>query len=483
MRREFAALLCALLLVGAGCQGFDSIGTTDTESTPDEVVTLELNGTEMTERDDPETDRLGWENGYWHNETIAVNSTDGLNESEQSAVVSRSMARVEYIRGLEFNETVSVEVLSREQYQQNVSGSYGDTLETFDNAKFEALFLVGEDEDSISKQESNLNASVAGYYSSSREAIVLVSDSETPTISETTLGHELVHALQDQQFGLETDAKTRDARQGRNGLIEGDASYVDNRYAERCGDEWDCVTENGSDSGSGSSDRHPGIAFMSYFPYSDGAGFVSDVRDRNGWESVNDAYNDRPDGAREVITPSEYAEWEPRNVTLPDETDDNWERVRPSVDRDRPDYAVVGPSAIASTLAYTLLDDYNQSGVVDTTDVFNYDGTALNSTDPYNYDLPETRNWDGGRMQVYTDGSETGYVWRTVWSDADSASTFADAWGDVIEHWGGTETADGNWVIATDSPFSDAIGVHVDGETVTVVNAPTESQLSELHDA
>jgi len=42
-------------------------------------------------------------------------------------------------------------------------------------------------------------------------------------------------------------------------------------------------------------------------------------------------------------------------------------------------------------------------------------------------------------------------------------------------------------VIADDSafaaPFADAILVRVDGDTVTVVNAPTEAELSEVHDA
>ncbi|QLH75768.1 hypothetical protein HZS55_02290 [Halosimplex rubrum] len=48
---------------------------------------------------DPETDRLGWEGGYWYNETIDVNQTDGLSESERSALVARTMARVERVDG------------------------------------------------------------------------------------------------------------------------------------------------------------------------------------------------------------------------------------------------------------------------------------------------------------------------------------------------------------------------------------------------
>jgi hypothetical protein len=495
MRRRSAAALCALALLLAGCQT-PSLGGASAEtpteagqSTPDEVVTLEVRNGTLTETgdaervpDDPGTDRLGWEGGYWHNESLDVDRSDGLNESEREAVVNRSMARVEYIRGLEFESSVPVEVISRAEYRENSSGEYGPSLRAFDNAKFEALFLIGEDEDSIEVQESTLGSSVLGYYSPSEDAIVIVSDSETPTIAEGTLGHELVHALQDQRFGLNSTAATRDGVQGRNGLIEGDASAVDDSYGERCGEQWECLS--GSGGGGASGDRHAGVSFMLFFPYSDGTTFVSALRDRGGWSAVDDAYADLPDGSREVTHPEDYPDWEPRNVTMPAEPGGDWKRVRPSSDRDRPDYATVGPSAIAASMAYTLSDGYNRSAVVTSREILNYgeDGT-VDSADPYNYALAGTRGWEGGRMHVYTNGPEDGYVWRTVWTDDVAAERFAERWGDVVEHWGGTQTGENTWVIADDSPFADAVAIHVSGDTVTVVNAPTEGQLTELYDA
>lgn len=523
MRRQFAAVLCGVVLLLAGCQGFDTGQPTANETngtaTADEVVTLTVNnvsnetesvsltndsdGTTPTGTDDgapesesvlgggefddadPEIDRLGWEGGYWHNESLSITESDGLNESEQAALVNRSMARVEYIRGLEFNTTVPVDVISREEYQSGSGGSYGESLRTFDNAKFEALFLIGESEDSIATQDSTLGASVLGYYSPAQDQIVIVSDTETPTISENTLGHELVHALQDQRFDLDATARTRDGVQGRNGLVEGDASAVDAVYSERCGVEWECLTPT-SGGGGGGGDTHAGISFLYYFPYSDGAAFVSDLRDRGGWSAVDDAYADPPDGAREVITSEDYPEWEPRNVTLPEAPGDEWEQVRPSTDRNRPDYGTPGPSAIAATMAYTRADQYNSSygsSVVTADEILNYDGATLDATDPYNYDLAATDGWEGGRMEVYENGSETGYVWRTVWADEREAETFAEAWGDVVEHWGGSRNANGTYVIDEASPFTDAIAIHVEGDTVTVVNAPTAAELTELYDA
>jgi len=499
MRREFAAVLCAVALLLSGCQGVGlgtENSTTPTErETPGEVASQPADGAETetataanaTDRQrvppDPDTDRLGWEGGYWHNESLAVTNADGLNESELDAVVNRSMARVEYVRGLEFDEPVPVDTRSRADYRNRTTGgSYGEAFRTFDNAKFEALFLIGEREGSIETQEQTLGSSVAGYYSPAEDAIVIVTDSETPRISEGTLGHELVHALQDQQFGLDGSANTRDAVQGRNSLIEGDARTVDSEYTERCGAQWECATTGGS--GGGGQPAHWGVYFMLYFPYSDGSAFVSDLRAQGGWAAVDDAYADVPEGAREVMNSSDYAAWEPRQVSIPETPGEDWDRVRPSTDRGRPDYATVGPSAIAAGMVYTLYDGYNRSSVIDRAQFFNTDGLAgINRSDPFNYALPGTQGWDGGRMHVYTDGNESGYVWRTTWTDNASAERFASSWQRVVAHWGGSRTDDGNWVIDPESPFADAVAVHVEGDTVTVVNAPTEAELSELYDA
>jgi len=485
MRRPFAfTVLCVAVLLLAGCQ---APGSPASQTEPGGTDLTSDNrtadyGTNGSAPPAPDEDRLGYENGYWYNESLSVTTDDGLNETEREAVVARTMARVERIRGLEFEETVPVSVISRAEYRNSTGGEAGESLRRFDNAKFEALFFIGEDRDSIAVQNSNRGESVLGYYSGRRGEIVIVSDSETPTISRGTLAHELVHALQDQQFGLTSDARTRDQVQGRNGLVEGDAVAVTQAYTARCGEEWRCIDRPDTSSG-GSGDRHFGISFMQYFPYSDGPGLIGDLREREGWSAVNDAYDDYPDGAVEVTYPERYPEWEPKSVSLADRSSDDWERVRPSTDRDRPDYAVVGPSAIAGSLAYTMADDYNESAVVGTRDVINYEDGRLDSDDPYNYDLPATDGWAGGRMHVYTDGQETASVWKTTWDSETDAREFADAWGAVIAHWGGTRTAEGQWVIEENSPYTDAIAISVDGRTVTVVNAPTADELDEVHDA
>ena len=65
--------------------------------------------------DDLQTDgTLGEVDGISHDEAIAVDASDGLNATEQDLLVTRAMARIEAIRGLEFERSVGVEVITRE---------------------------------------------------------------------------------------------------------------------------------------------------------------------------------------------------------------------------------------------------------------------------------------------------------------------------------------------------------------------------------
>ncbi|MDY6818445.1 MAG: hypothetical protein SVG88_07270, partial [Halobacteriales archaeon] len=73
-----------------------------------------------TVRPDPDTDVIGWEAGYWHNESIAVDQTDGLSDAELDRYIARSMARVEFLRDREFKRSVSVTIQSRTEFQSRL---------------------------------------------------------------------------------------------------------------------------------------------------------------------------------------------------------------------------------------------------------------------------------------------------------------------------------------------------------------------------
>jgi len=483
MRRLALTAVVGVLLL-AGCA--DAVGpSAGPGATPD--------GVEMAEepQPDPGSDRLGWENGYWYNDPIAVNNTDGLNESEREAVIARAMARAEFVRQLEFEDDVNITVRTRENASLG-GGETNESLRRFDNAKFEAAFYVGEDDDSIAVQDASRNQTVGGFYSPETESIVIVSDAARPRLDgERTLAHELVHALQDQHLNLSVRerAGTRDEFNAITGLIEGDASHAENLYMDRCGGAWDCLNASGGGEGDGpGAPPNWGTYFLEFFPYSDGTAYAASLRAGEGWSAVDEAFRDPPTSAQEVIRPETDGEFEPRDVELADRTD-GWERVRPA---GRPDYGTLGRSGLAASFARTLYDARrddpgtpatNASPLVDPQEWLNLEGGGVNESDPLNYDLAVTRGWTGDRMHVYERDGELAYVWRLTWESPAAAERFADGYRDLLTYWGGERVAGSPgeevWVIR-EGPFADAFRVRVEGDTVTVTNAPTRGQLDEV---
>jgi len=512
--RTLPAVVVALALVLAGCStGFQ--GSPGAETTPEpsgtdaptdapepETPTPASTPPSTTEGPpdssfdfaDPPEDRLGWEAGVWYNESLDITPEDGLNSTELNATVARAMARVEVVRQDEFTERVPVTVIDRETYRRNFTegSNYTDTFRRFDNTKFEALFLIGEDRDALAVQNANRESSVLGFYSPREDEIVVVSESETPTLNtEFTLAHELVHALQDQKFDLtEYRAPTRDAANGQSGVTEGEANFVQSRYEDRCEAEWDCL--NVSTDGSGApGDLHLGVYFVSLFPYTDGPGFVESRYEQGGWTAVDELYANVPASSEQIIYPDRYGTDEPVEVGLEDTNSGGWERLRPDAPRPngvRPDYGTLGQSALSSMFAYTLYDDYNESRVVGPREWLNVDADGeVNSSDPLNYGLPVTEGWDGDRLHVYANPdagpNETAYVWRIVWDDASEAEEFVEGYRALLAHWGGDRVSGSpnHWRIDS-GPFEDSFYIDVEEDTVTVVNAPSEDDLGEVYE-
>jgi hypothetical protein len=508
MRARHAALVTALalLVVLSGCTfGYQSGDLPDVDLDGEETGTdaddsSEDGGEGGDDGDsadepvhppDPDGDVLGWEEGYWYNETLEITREDGLNETERQAVIARTMARIEELRGLEFEESVPVEVVSRAEFRNSSVARTGDVAEPFrrfDNAKFEAMFLVGEDRDALAVQEENRGTSVLGYYDPRNGTIVLIAEGGDATIQgEQTLAHELTHALQDQRFNLSAhQAATRDAYNAQNGLHEGDAHYVEQQYDARCSVEWDCLDERGSDGGGDEpAEFHLGIYILNYFPYSDGPVFVATQESAGGWDRVNGIYTDLPGSTEQIIYPEKYGEDEPTDVDLAEEAAAaDWERVRPEPRRPngvRSDYAVLGQSGMSTMFAYTLYDPHNEGdAVVRPREFLNQEGDQINRSDPFDYDLEYTSGWDGDRLHVYENDGETAYVWKSVWDSPEDAKTFAEGYAELLGHYGGNQVDDDTYRIDR-GPYEDAFYIQLEGDTVLIVNAPSTADLGGVH--
>jgi len=397
---------------------------------------------------------IGQEAGYSATDDLAVTESDGLNATERSAVVGRTMARVEEIRNLEFTENVTVRVVSREEYR-NGGAFDGGEYDPWNEQVWEGAFLVGENTSVNAAFGSVYGSSVLGFYLDGE--IVLVSDDPSPKVDTRVLAHELVHALQDQHLALGAGAATQDAQLAADGLVEGDANYVERRYAERCGEEWDCLDQPAR----GSFDRSPGFNEGVYRtiiqPYVVGPDFVGALHDRGGWTAVDDAYDRFPASTEQVIHPERYPDEEPVDVEVPDRSADGWERF----DR-QPAGDTLGEATVFAMFAGT--------GQID-------------ASSPATYDHPLSDGWAGDRLVPYHragDVNSTGaYVWQSEWDTETDAREFADGYRELLARYGAT--GDGPVYVVPSGPYADAFRVTRDGTTVTVVNAPTRSALDAVH--
>jgi hypothetical protein len=428
------------------------------------IITAGCSGLLPGLRENPGDDPLGWENGYWYDDPLSVTTTDGLNQSEREVVVARAMARIEKIRGLEFRETVPVEVITREEYRERRQGSEETStpegLSSFDRWNeqvWEAIFLNGETEFISQRFDTVYSESVAGFYSPSKMEIVIIADSETPVLDRQTLAHELVHALQDQHLSLGGYPDTQDSQLAVDGLVEGDANFVEREYATRCQSEWECIARPEQSGGGTGLD---GVFLTIFTPYAAGPGLISNLYESgDGWSAVNAAYDDLPATTEQVIHPERYPGETPIQVVVNDQTQNGWERFDIEQETD-----TVGEASI-----YAM---FWANGVVSRED-----------RSAYRYDYQASDGWGGDRVVPYRKSTDNGlaygYVWRSEWDTTTDAREFYDAYRQVLDSKDAREVGNGVYVI-DDGAYADAFQVTIRGRMVTVVNAPTQADLQDV---
>jgi hypothetical protein len=414
---------------------------------------------------DPPVDTLGWEGGYWYDERPSVTPEDGFNDSELDAVVARTMARVERIRGLEFRRSVPVSVISRAEFRERRGSNRSAQYSDWQNQLWEGLFVVDESTNATTARHAVFAGSVVGFYSPGGEKIVLVADdTDAVRVDRATLAHELVHALQDQHLRLGFRRTTMDGRTAATGLVEGDANYVMRRYEQRCGTQWNCVERPARSPGNG---YNRGLFVALFHPYSDGPTFVAALRERGGWAAVDAAYENPPTSSEQLIHPERYPRGDPVAVTVADRSGPQWTPFAPA-DGQSPS-TTVGEAAIFAMLW--------ANGVVPEAELPEDDPLST-----YDYDHPASAGWEGDVFVPYRNGDRFGYVFRTVWASPDDAREFLAAYRSVLEQHGARDLGDGVYRIREGERYADAFRVVRNGSTVTVVNAPTVGTLDRVHD-
>ncbi|ELY50639.1 Hvo_1808 family surface protein [Natronorubrum bangense] len=439
-------------------------------------------GDDSTDRPaDPTTeDTVGYVNGYWYDDALPVDDRDDAvvdDGDELESVVYRSMARVEVIRELTFEGDVPVEVISREEFaddHDDVFLELSDDERLEQDVTYEALFMVDRDTNAGDELETMYSGAVGGYYDPETDQVVLVSDNtETPELDEVILGHELLHALQDQQFDLTSyDRETIDQDAAKNGLIEGDAVWVEDEYDHRCGAEWDCLTP-GESHADQFGEVNWGLYMTLFQPYNDGPAYVDQLLEADDdWAAVNAAYDEPPTSSSTVIHTD--TDREPVEITIDDRSSEDWDRLE--VDGE-PTTQTAGEAAMVSMFGADV-HDRGQPSVIDS------DALLTDDLSGYDYDQPYTDGWAGDELLLYVDAdaddpepADTGYVWETEWHSSEDAQQFLTGYLELLDIHDAEPVDDRQDTYVIDDEFPGAYAIEHDGETVTIVRAPSVDDL------
>ncbi|WP_049983987.1 Hvo_1808 family surface protein [Halorubrum sp. BV1] len=447
---------------------------------------------------DDNTAVVGCWNGTHYEDELSFDQDDGLTEAELEALTHLTMARVEHIRQRPFREGVPVETVTRAEFTNGSMGGDGAdetngsvaASQRWNDQVWEALFVVGEDTTAAEEIDTVFGGAVSGFYSPTQDSIVLVvSEGEAVQIDPSTLAHELVHGMQDQYHDL-TRARYVGATQDRDlavdGIVEGEAVHIEERYAARCADNWTCIDgpSSGGGGGGSASEYNFGILQTVLQPYAEGAFYVESLVEAEGWSAVNETMTTPPESTAEVI--HERPGYETRAVEFEDTATDGWETY--------PDQGVDGAETAGEASMFVMFwyqsFEYGYPVLEPTGSrasnvrIHTRPEASLRTRVNYNYAHEATAGWAGDELYPYRndDGGETrdGYIWVTEWQTRADATAFYETYRTMLEAHGDDPYVTGDVYAIDDGDFPGAYGVSRENTTVTIVHAPEPGGVLEL---
>ena len=433
-------------------------------------------GLVTADQEEPVTEEtIGYVDGVWYDDELSVDDQDDavVAEEDLDEVVARSMARVEVIREKPFLDDVDVDVVTRSELEADMDELMVDLEDdqvTQQNVLYEALFMIDQDTDAVETIETLYQGAIGGFYDPAAEEIVLVSDSpDEPEVDEVTLGHEVLHAQQDQYFDLESlERTTSDQSTAVDGLVEGEAVMVDTEYQMRCQTEWDCLPEPSLPEDAGDLSIHEGVFLQFFHPYSDGPDYVEAIYEAEGWSGVDEHYEDPPSTAASII--HQETDRPVTDVEFEDRSSEEWE---PLPREGGQESNTIGEVGLATMFMYATWEAGEPVGLE----------TESFQAGPGSYDYAHdvTDGWAGDAFVAYeSDGGETGYAWEIALRDEEEAETFLEGYSELLAAHDATSLEDYADVYEVGDGFPEVVAVDLDGESVRIVAAPSLEQLDEV---
>ena len=240
-------------------------------------------------------------------------------DAAAEATVARALSFVAGLRELEPLGPVKGRVISRDEMVSRVEHSLDTEIPPqVVSASGEILFALGTVPASFDYRRGLLQvmrSELLGFYEPHDKTMFLGADLHGQEL-DATLWHELVHALQDQHYGLEKllefSDDAGDWQAAVHALAEGDATsaMIDAMFADKhvlAPDVPESVMDLQNALSASSVQGVPPIIKRSVVaPYLDGLAFVNALRRRGGWSAVTAAWQRRPASTEQLLHLDKY---------------------------------------------------------------------------------------------------------------------------------------------------------------------------------
>jgi hypothetical protein len=250
---------------------------------------------------------------------------------DNAAIYDSIEADVREIRGLQPKRPVEPTVVSSKEMEDYTTRTFHEDNPADYIAASDALAKgMGLLDDGTSLEDAYLKllgSQVAGLYSPDDKKLYVVSKSGAlgPT-ERVTFAHEYTHALQDQNFDLQSlgldQLDQGDRNLARLALVEGDATLLMGLWAQSklsLPEQAQMLRDSMDPEANKILQESPRFLVDGLlFPYTSGLGFVQGLYAQGGFDAVNAAFRDLPASTEQILHPDKYRAGEaPVQVALP----------------------------------------------------------------------------------------------------------------------------------------------------------------------
>lgn len=343
----------------------------------------------------------------------------GDSASLQNRVDSISL-RIAKLRGLAFTQRVTATWVSRSALPALLDSIDGtDTAGTATGITFGELayglgYTVTPSAYDVA-QSSFTESAIAGFFISGSNRLWIVTDASIASM-ESTIAHELVHALQDQVFDLNLQRSTTlDGDYAQLMTIEGDAEYTQMLY-NRNGPSIEAIdAQNDFLSIDELARLIPGVypdlplvtTLPGFLPYYWGPAFAHELRRSGGWPLVDANLRNPPRSTHHVLVPadgiarSEFLSWSESRAWPAFTKHESWKDL--------------GSDQIGQMLLGSLLMSWRQNAGFGT-------GTAPTA-------------WNGDRFWLWRqDSLRYAVAGKVAWKTEADAAVFLESWNAASAH-------------------------------------------------